>query len=178
MFKKYTLAMIIAATALSTSWAHAAPQKRYPSWDELNDLVTEMCTEIDSKDYDILLGVAVGGLVPAALFSNQLKMKNVTTISASSYTNYEQKELRIRNVPEKAVFANKRILLVDDIIDSGITANTLKAMLINEYGAESVTIASLYVNEDHCEKLPEHWGTKTKEWIVFPWETDYVRNES
>ena len=62
----------------------------------------------------------------------------------------------------------KKILIIDDIWDSG---DTMRAVL--EYlGEEDVTTATLFWKET-ANTEPTYFNEKAKEneWIVFPWET-------
>ena len=62
----------------------------------------------------------------------------------------------------------KKVLIIDDIWDSG---RTMEAVL--EYlGKENVTTATLYWKEKALNK-PNYYAetARENEWIVFPWET-------
>ncbi len=68
------------------------------SWDDLNDLIENLCNKIKEElpNIDSVHGIARGGLIPAVLISHQLGLK---------YTN--------------EIYPNT--LVVDDICDSGET---------------------------------------------------------
>ena len=119
----------------------------------------------------MLLGVAVGGAVPAALFSRQLENKNFFTISVTSYdSENQQRELFVRNRPEKKYLEGKNVLIVDDILDSGGTIIAVKKLLEEEYNVKSIKVATVFLNTEHCRVRPDYWGIETTDWIVFPWE--------
>jgi hypothetical protein len=64
--------------------------------------------------------------------------------------------------------ANKNILLVDDVADTGETLIAVKNHLL-ENGAKNVYIAVLYVKP--WNKAPiDFYAKETDAWIVFPWE--------
>lgn len=148
--------------------------KRYVTWDEIREIVFEMCEEIDNDEVDVICGISVGGLAPTSLFSLELKEKNVVSISCRSYDGYEQGEVVIKNGPERSALAGKKVLLVDDIVDSGNTIVKVKEHLYEHYGVESVDVAVIYLNTAHCKcEPPAYWGKETTEWIVFPWEVPY-----
>ncbi|NGX39437.1 MAG: Xanthine phosphoribosyltransferase [Chlamydiae bacterium] len=140
-----------------------------PSWDEVHDIVGEICQKIDPNQIDVLFGVSVGGLVPTALFSVELENKNVATISARSYVGREQKSLKVAYGPEKGSIRGKNVLLIDDIVDTGATIRMIKKLLLTEYGAKAVKVASLYVKENSPE-YPDFWGEEINDWVEFPWE--------
>ena len=169
MPKKITLALTL-ILALMTP-AIAQPKLVKTSWEEVHRTIADMSKQIDPAKVDVLLGVAVGGMVPAALFSRQLDNKNILTISLSSYTsNHEQRDIFLRNRPAKCYLEGKNVLIVDDILDSGATVGAVKKLLIEEYNVKSVQIAAVFLNRDHCQFYPDYWGIETTNWIVFPWE--------
>ena len=142
-----------------------------PSWDKMHAIVGEICERINPDDYDVLFGISAGGLVPTALFSLELGNKNVMTISTESYTGMTRGKLRIKNGPEKGNhLEGKRVLLIDDIVDSGATIEAIKQLLIDTYKVESVTTAVIYVNGKTTATYPDFWGEESFNWIEFPWE--------
>lgn len=166
--KKTILALLFLPSLLSASFY-------YPSWDELHEVTAEICQQIDLESVDLLLGVSVGGLVPTALFSIEMKNKNVATISARSYDGRKQGSLVVRNGPERSAVEGKRVLIVDDIVDTGVTVREIKRILLEEYGAASVQIATLFVNREKGQ-YPDYWGVETNDWVVFPWELEKGEN--
>ena len=77
--------------------------KIYLSWDDLSDLVDQLCLKIQASTLDIknVTGVERGGLIAAVMVSHRLNIPYTTTISANT-------------------------LVVDDICDTG---ETLKGMV-------------------------------------------------
>lgn len=150
--------------------------KEYVSWDEIREIVSDISKGIDKDQVDVICGISVGGLVPTALFSLELGEKNVVSISCRSYEGYEQKEAVISNGPANEALEGKRVLLVDDIIDSGITIEKIVEYLYENYEVKSIDVAVLYINTDHiqCER-PAYFGRETTEWIVFPWEERFSK---
>lgn len=150
--------------------------KEFPSWEEIHQMVGEICEGIEIDDFDLLIGLSVGGLVPLALFSVELGCKEVTTISASSYDGKNQKALTLKRLPKREELEKRSILLIDDIVDSGNTLREIKSLLYCQYGVQKITTASLYVKKGTPE-YPDYWSKETTQWIVFPWEVE-VRNRS
>ena len=119
---------------------------------------------------DYILGVSVGGLPISVIMTRLLKTKNLLTIGLSSYDDKTQKELKIINRPCKEYLENKNVLVVDDILDNGITLGFVKRLLINEYNVKSVKLLSLLVNKNHCKFHPDYYALETDKWVVFPWD--------
>jgi uncharacterized protein len=149
-------------------------EKRFVSWEEVREIVSSLCQGISRNDVDVICGISVGGLVPAALVSVELGEKNVVTLSSRSYQGFHQGEIVISNGPEVSALRGKRVLLVDDIMDSGNTIAKVRQHLLKQYLVQSVDVAVIYLNTVHCQaEQPEYWGKETSDWIVFPWEELY-----
>lgn len=115
-------------------------------------------------DYSII-GLSRGGLVPSIIMSNMLNIRRVYSIGIMSYDGEEKKELQIYQIP--ALENIHKILLIDDISDSGDSFNQIRDML----PGKEVRTASLFV-KDKTNHIPDAYGKRVAKdtWIVFPWE--------
>jgi xanthine phosphoribosyltransferase len=87
-----------------------------------------MCKEDTQKLVDIsksfkadaFLSIARGGLTLSHLMSQALNQRNVFTINSISYDRKNQKDsIEIFNIPDLKSY--KKVLIIDDIVDSGKT---------------------------------------------------------
>lgn len=115
--------------------------KRIYTWGEFDKDIRVMVERLKKQEFDEIYGVPRGGLVMGVLLSHRL------------------------NLPLSLEFhKDKRVLVVDDICDSGKT--------ISEFGGGNTTVATLFVNTEHNNDIwPDFWVRTTKDWIIFPWET-------
>ena len=88
----------------------------------------EMCKEDTQKLVDIsksfqadaFLSVARGGLTLSHLMSQAMNQRDVFTINSISYDRKNQKDsIEIFNIPDLKSY--KKVLIIDDIVDSGKT---------------------------------------------------------
>jgi len=70
---------------------------------------------------------------------------------------------------------NLKILVVDDVADTGETLKELRQRII-EKGASKVEIATLYVKPWRKVEI-DYYSRETDKWIVFPWEIKEVLQE-
>ncbi|MEK7613988.1 MAG: phosphoribosyltransferase family protein [Patescibacteria group bacterium] len=149
----------------------SAPAIKHLSWQEVEELSALLARRVRESGFvpDMLIGIAIGGLVPLTLLARDLGVRNVTTITARSYESQSQKELTITHIPNVDL-SNKKILLVDEIADSGKTQKVLSELLVSTYSAGEVKTATFVVNTDHCKMMPDFSVMPTNEWIHFPWE--------
>jgi hypoxanthine phosphoribosyltransferase len=158
-------------------------KKIYYTWADVEHQTQEILRQINLDNWrpDYVVGLTRGGLVPANLISQYLEVP-METLKVS---------LRDSNNPESNLwmsedaFEQKRILIVDDINDSGATLNWIiedwqSNNLPNntkwqEIWNDTVRFAVL-VNNEASEYKRINYSTvdlnKAEEdcWIVFPWE--------
>ncbi len=119
-----------------------------------------------------IIAITRGGLVPAALVARELDIRLVDTICVTSYLSSETgKEAQTRSevkVLKGVVGDGEGYLLIDDLVDSGKTAQHVRQLLPKAY------FATLYAKPagrpivDTCVK-----EFKQSKWIYFPWDIEY-----
>ena len=68
----------------------------------------------------------------------------------------------------------QRVLVVDDIADSGDTLKAIMSHLESSFEDIEFQSATLYYKETSCYK-PHFWINEAKEWIDFFWEADFSK---
>lgn len=119
---------------------------------------------------DAILGIARGGLTLSHFMSQVLNQRNVFTLNTISYDGRIQKDnVEVFNIPSLEKF--KKVLIVDDIIDSGKTIEKVMTLLKNSHPNIEFKVASLFYKEDALVK-PDFTINKADKWIDFFWEVD------
>lgn len=144
--------------------------KQYYTWDSYSNLISNLKQQITSDDYDFVLGIARGGLIPAVELSHFLKkpllVLNWQTRDGNPPT----------TIPTDIYLAVKgsKILIVDDICDSGETLHQIFQAGIGQHLC-GVDIAVIHYNEAETLFVPDFYSVKINKvenpvWIVYPWE--------
>ena len=121
---------------------------------------------------DYIIGITTGGLIPLYFLVKKLNIDNILTVSASSYEKEKQKELEITYLPDKDL-SNKKVLLVDEIVETGVSLKGVSDALIKRCNIGELKTATLAVNEDKCKFFPDFYVMSVYgEWLVFPWEKE------
>ena len=142
------------------------------SWHEVYRLCRKLSERIITSGYrpDLIVAVARGGYVPARLLCDFIGINELTSIRVEHYYPgaKKQTEARIRD-PLSADIAGRRVLLVDDVNDSGDTFRVAVPYLQSFQPAElrtavahSKTVSDFA--EDYCGKRILKWR-----WIIYPW---------
>jgi hypoxanthine phosphoribosyltransferase len=108
--------------------------------------------------------------VPARILTDLLETPVLATIQIEFYTGINQtlQEPALKQ-PLTAQVTGKKMLLVDDIVDSGKSLNLTKTHLQTQ-GALEIKTATLYQKPQSTE-TPDFCEKQTTSWVVFPWET-------
>ncbi len=120
---------------------------------------------------DIVLGIARGGLLPAAAMAYALDCKNLFTLSVEFYTGVDQRldvPVMLPPIPDAADLTGASVLIVDDVADTGRTL-----ALVRDFCAGSVAqarTAVLYA-KPHSILAPDFVWRRTDRWIDFPWSS-------
>src|SRR2546426_562316 len=106
------------------------PAKHYVSWSDVERLVGRLLKALP-RGYDNLLVVTRGGMVPACLISERANIRNILYAAVVLYDGEERAlpEPVFVQFPEAHQVAGRRILVVDDVWDSGSTIVTLRDRL-------------------------------------------------
>ena len=172
-------------------------KKIYYNWQDIEGQTLEILRQITKDGWrpDYVVGLTRGGLFPANLISQYLECRMETL--KVSLRDGEQQETNCWMAEDAFGYnghdpmcsddGRKRILIVDDINDSGATLNWIKQDWMSSCFATSpvwesiwghnVRVAVLVDNESSKNEIPISYSAidlnKAEEdcWIVFPWET-------
>lgn len=155
-------------------------EKLYYSFDDYIKDVRQIYRELNLAGWcpDLVVGLPRGGLIAAVQLSHLLKA-NFATVGISTRDNATS-QLDINDVIGfvDKINQGKRLLFVDDILDSGKTIDILKQHLEKNGVREKYKIATLFFNPSNEYKLtPDYFCTlidrqHDARWIDFWWEND------
>jgi len=147
-------------------------KKVKPTYTQIENDCKNIYNQIKKENYfpDIILGISVGGFFPAIHLSRLLDNKNLSSISVRSYSKEKQGKLELLNFPSKKFLKGKKVLVVDEIIDSGKTIKFVVSLLKEKYSVKEVKTASIYVHKVNSAFYPNFYAKTNKDWLVFPWD--------
>lgn len=147
--------------------------KQFYSWNDYEVDMQSLKHRLDSDEYDVVVGIARGGLIPATELSHHL---NLPLIPLIWQTRDGTPPEEIPGDVAQAIF-QKRVLLVDDICDSGETYAQVYDAIMGENNqlALSLTSCCLHYNRGEIMFRPDMWAVEINKridpiWLVYPWE--------
>jgi hypoxanthine phosphoribosyltransferase len=143
-----------------------------PTWNQIYEMLLNLVEKIRRNGFkpDIIVGVSRGGWPPARVLSDLMENPNLANVRAEFYLGVaETKDEPILTQPVSMKVAGKKVLIVDEVADTGKSLKLVKEHVI-EQGAKEVKIAAVYYKPWSIVK-PDYYEKETNLWIVFPWET-------
>jgi hypoxanthine phosphoribosyltransferase len=119
---------------------------------------------------EMVVAIGRGGLVPARVLCDYLRIKDLTTIKVEHWgVAATPDEKALIRFPLCADIAKRRVLLVDDITDTGDTLGVSLAYL-REFGPEEIRTAVL-IHKTAATFEPTYYVRKHRawRWVIFPW---------
>ena len=119
------------------------------------------------REYDKMLCVTRGGVFVGGLVAHMLGIRNITTIALKLYEFDQQGAVVEQLSGPDMPLPGSRILVVDDLLDSGRTL----AFIVEKWSGEyELDIAVLY-DKGGGELRPTFTSSAIpNEWVQFPWE--------
>ena len=150
-----------------------SPEKIFPvSWDQFHRDSRALAWRLHAAGpFEAVVAITRGGLVPAAIVARELNVRMIETVCVVSYQNYNNEgELTVLKgiTPEIVAMPAKgqRVLIVDDLVDTGKTARVVRDRLPEAH------FATVYA-KPLGRPLVDTFVTEVSQdtWIYFPWDT-------
>lgn len=146
------------------------------SWSKIERMCKKLAEKIKDYNPDWLIGISRGGLIPVRLLSDYLNISNVAIIRIEFYKTINQtSDFPQITQPLQVDVKDKKILVVDDVVDTGMSIAVAKEH-IKRAGAKEVRVASLHYKPKSNLK-PDYFIEETESWIVYPWEKEETKRE-
>jgi len=144
------------------------------SWAEFGEATRDLARSIadDGFEPDLILSVARGGLLVGAALGYALDVKNAWTMNVEFYTGVDERldvPMILPPVPNLIDLETARVLIADDVADTGETLALVKGFCIGKVG--EVRCAVLYEKSKTIVTCDYVWK-RTDLWIDFPWSAE------
>jgi xanthine phosphoribosyltransferase len=151
----------------------APQQKVFPvSWDQFHRDARALAWRLSGQgQWQAIVAITRGGLVPAAIAARELDIRMIETICVASYHDYTtQGELRVLKHVQSSLLDlgggdGAGILIVDDLVDTGKTARVVRELMPKAH------FATVYA-KPQGRPLVDTFVTEVSQdtWIYFPWD--------
>ena len=144
------------------------------SWQRFGEASRELATVIaaDGFEPDLILSIARGGLFLAGSLGYALAVKNLYVMNVEFYDGVGttlDMPVMLPPVPSAVDFSAKKVLIADDVADTGRTIELVHAFVQDQ--VEDVRTAVIYEKPQSLIKCDYVWR-RTDRWINFPWSSE------
>jgi hypoxanthine phosphoribosyltransferase len=142
-----------------------------PTWNQIYELLLSQVGKIRKSGFkpDVIVAILRGGWLPARVLSDLLEIPPLANVRVEYYVGIaETKNEPILAQGVSEVVSGKKVLVVDDVADTGRSLKLVKEHVLRQ-GAKESRLATLYHKPWSMAK-PDYYEKKTELWVVFPWE--------
>ena len=141
-----------------------------PTWDQMGVYNFELAKKIiaSGQTFDRIIALAKGGWTWTRDMADALQVPELSSIRIKSYTGVNEAGEPKITQPLTDHIHGERILLFDEVIDSGLTIQKAKEHII-EKGAAKVQVATLCYKPRSVIQ-PDFFAFSSESWVVFPHE--------
>jgi xanthine phosphoribosyltransferase len=144
-------------------------QQIYYAYEEFREDLKALTKKID-QPFDVIVAISRGGLSMGQMLGEFYDIREVYAINTIGYDDTKKlEEVNVFNLP--CLKSQQRVLVVDDIVDSGDTLVEVLKVLQKSYPQTTFQTASLFFKPTAIIE-PTWWVKEPKGWIVFFWSED------
>jgi len=160
-----------------------ARRRELLSWEDVDRLIDTLLPQFH-KDFEAMVIITRGGLVPGGLLAEALNVQQVL-LAAVDFPAEDRtaREARGREAlwvwpaflqfPEVPLLRGRTSLVVDDVWGSGRTITAVKNRILAAGGLPELCV--LHFNPYRNlfgQTRPDYYGAVTDAYVVYPWEVD------
>ena len=144
------------------------------TWPDLGAGSRELAEIVHADGYrpEIILAIARGGLLVAGALAYALEVKNTFTMNVEFYTGVDERlemPMLLPPVPDLVDFSETKVLIADDVADTGATLALVKRFL---EGKVAETRCAVLYEKPRTTVRCEYVWRRTDRWIDFPWSVE------
>lgn len=145
---------------------------KYYSYENFKDDTNKLLFLLKEHNFEAIVTIARGGYTLTHALSQGLDIRDVQSIRTELYDKNKKRE-KI-SLFQKCSFEDvKRVLVLDDISDSGETLSAIMSYLKEEFKEIEFKSATLFYKKTSIYE-PDFWINEADDWIDFFWERDFL----
>jgi hypoxanthine phosphoribosyltransferase/molybdopterin converting factor small subunit len=142
------------------------------SWDDLDQLVAVLAAQVRGVAYDAMLAITRGGMVPAGMLAYRLGIRDILVAAVAYYddTGTPGPEPAFLQFPDDRLLQGRRILIVDEVWDSGATIHAVTERVRRAGGIATTAVLHYKPSHSVVPATPNHFVVATDRWVVYPFK--------
>lgn len=141
------------------------------TWDDLERLVVDLAERVRGE-YDVMLAITRGALVPAGMLAYRLGIRNILVAAVAFYDDEGQAgpEPIFLQFPADPLLHGRRVLVVDEVWDSGTTIHAVCERVRRAGGVPTTAVLHYKPERSQVPEEPDHHVVTTDRWVVYPFK--------
>ncbi len=142
-------------------------------YEEFEDDISSLEQQVSKFSPNTILAIARGGVTLGHFLSERLGIRNLYTLNSIHYDDRSRlNNINISNIP--LISDHSRVLVVDDIVDSGDTMSEVMNILVKKYPKSQFKCATLFYKKD-ASYSPDFKCKEANMWIEFFWSKNLIK---
>lgn len=151
------------------------------SWTDIENDCNKIAKEFikSGMTFDVIITIQRGGCIPGIMLSHKINCSNIYTINIRTT---ETEEISSKRLKKPIVYIppiiknikNKKVLIIDDVTNTGLTLNLVKQEILKYQPAFCATVVLVWDgdnNNNNCSA--DYYARYTPKWVIFPWEKEF-----
>ncbi len=146
------------------------------TWEDVDRLIDHLIPQFD-VEFDAMLIITRGGLVPGGILAEALNILHILTAAVDFPATLEMERAKLvawpkfLQFPEDHLLEGRKVLIVDDVWGSGRTMTAVRARVIAAGGEPYTCVLHFNPYRNLFGDLrPDYYAAITDAYIVYPWE--------
>jgi hypoxanthine phosphoribosyltransferase len=146
-------------------------EQDHVSWAELERLVLALAERVRGE-YDVMLAITRGALVPAGILAYALGIRNILIAAVAYYDDDGQPgpEPLFLQFPADPLLVGQRVLILDEVWDSGTTIHAVAERVRRAGGVPTTAVLHYKPARSRVPETPDHHVVTTDRWVVYPFK--------
>jgi len=142
------------------------------TWDDLDAMVGDLASRLASDQFDLMLAITRGGLVPAGMLAYRLGIRNILVAAVEFYDDHGQPgpHPTFLQFPADPLLRGQRILVVDEVWDSGTTIHAVTDRIRQAGGLPTTAVLHWKPQRSLVPEEPDVHAVSTDAWVVYPFK--------
>lgn len=142
------------------------------SWSAFYRLSRKLAIRIQASGFrpDLIIAIGRGGYMPARIISDFCHVMNLTSFKIEHYCGTRAKRTARIRYPLAHGVTGEKVLLVDDVCDTGDTFEVAGRHVADRLQAREVRTAVLHFKQT-SSFTPDYFGCRIMKWrwLIYPW---------